>query len=703
MHLLGVFSLAGFNSSRVFGDTSVWLDKAEVHAFFHKSILLYLQDNKQRSTMKTQSLKQKVRQNFTTKLLILFFAGFMITLQSCGQETKAKTNSKEPDYSQVNYAARSNIIKRPKKLKGDEKAIFYHPFFLKLTSDEARNLDVFKMKKEFSRLGITTDEKERFQIAYSFFRIEITFHKKSCEQWESFKDLAPNSHIELPRNLWYNVEMRNNLENSSAMLKSANSLEFADSSERNHSSLTLEQQNYRLNEQKTQRKFREKIENNEHENADKDLETELSSLEIINQIDLDDFLDKNFPNSLQSKKLAQEYYNEQISLGFSVTIKFIRKYILKFVDKKEEISTADQIKNFKEELAQQGKSQSEILKILIEKFENEEAVSVWVENWRNFQKLSEFAESKPPKERRAIENIISKADFTSENAFATSLTEISQSSEISNATKLEISREFNGARVFSVNDLDNGLKQQQTRKTEIENAINSKSREKTALSSDIENLEDELEKLPLNDPKRQELEEKIEQKKEVLKQTKSDIVTLEKAKPKEVSFSLRSGFSAKLNDDGTRSIRINSRDFAIKLPSNFLPFTDTKNLRSINLAFPYLALKNQDIANIIFSPNLENNSVPTKRNRDMSHLILSTLKIDDSQILSENNILQLNKDLSRLTSVQNGKSSQEKLIDLGVFDITSQSLDKEKFRGILTFIRENRGLNDDVFWGKIKR
>ena len=50
-------------------------------------------------------------------------------------------------------------------------------------------------------------------------------------------------------------------------------------------------------------------------------------------------------------------------------------------------------------------------------------------------------------------------------------------SEISNATKLEISRKFNGAKVFSVGDLDNGLKQQETRKTEIESAINSKFRE----------------------------------------------------------------------------------------------------------------------------------------------------------------------------------------------------------------------------------
>ncbi len=140
--------------------------------------------------MKTQSLKQEIRQ---TKLLILFFAGFMITLQSCGQETKAKTTTKEPDYSNVDYSARSNIIKRPKELKGDEKAIFYHPFFLKLTSKQAKELKPLKIKEEFAKLGIETKENDRFVDAYIFYKTYYIGHKKSCEQWESFKDLSPNN------------------------------------------------------------------------------------------------------------------------------------------------------------------------------------------------------------------------------------------------------------------------------------------------------------------------------------------------------------------------------------------------------------------------------------------------------------------------------------------------------------------------------
>ena len=145
---------------------------------------------------------QENRQTFRTNLLILFFAIFLFSLQSCAQknepnpEKKSKETAKKvvtPDYSQVDYSARSNIIKEPKKLKGDEKAIFYHPYFLKLTSKETKHLDPFKVKAEFAKLGIRTSENDRFVDAYSFFKIRYWGHKKSCEQWESFRDLAPKS------------------------------------------------------------------------------------------------------------------------------------------------------------------------------------------------------------------------------------------------------------------------------------------------------------------------------------------------------------------------------------------------------------------------------------------------------------------------------------------------------------------------------
>ena len=114
-------------------------------------------------------------------------------MQSCAQEPAKKTDKTKPDYSNVDYSIGSNIIEYPKKLIGDEKAIFYHPYFLKLTSKEARHLDPFKVKEEFAKLGITTKENDRFIDAYSFFKTDCWSHKKSCEQWESFKDLAPQT------------------------------------------------------------------------------------------------------------------------------------------------------------------------------------------------------------------------------------------------------------------------------------------------------------------------------------------------------------------------------------------------------------------------------------------------------------------------------------------------------------------------------
>ncbi len=315
--------------------------------------------------------------------------------------------------------------------------------------------------------------------------------------------------------------------------------------------------------------------------------------------------------------------------------------------------------------------------------------------------MHQFAETKPPAERKAIQNIISKADFTSENAFENSLIEISKSADISAQTKLEISREFDGANVFSVDDMDSTLKEVKSHKQKIQNAIDLKSSEKDSLKTEIVNLESKIEELPVEDPKRKEITKELEQKKESLRQTETEIESLESTKPKDISFQLREGFSAKLNPDGSRSIKINSLDFAIKLPSNFLPLTGTKNLRSINLAFPYFALKNQNIARFIFSPNLKNNDVPNKGNRKMGHLILDSLGIDDTKILSEENIKQLNVDLSRLTSIP-GKNGQECLIELGGFDIASQSLNKKRFAEVLKYVRENRGLRDDLFFAKYK-
>ena len=141
-------------------------------------------------------MKTSFKQLAKTKLSILILAGFMLcSIQSCAQNAKTEIteSTSKPDYSNVDYSIGSNIIENPEKLTGDEKAIFYHPYFLKLTSEEARNLDPLKVKEEFSKLEITTDQRARFVAAYSFFKTYCAGHKKSCEQWESFKDLAPKS------------------------------------------------------------------------------------------------------------------------------------------------------------------------------------------------------------------------------------------------------------------------------------------------------------------------------------------------------------------------------------------------------------------------------------------------------------------------------------------------------------------------------
>ena len=130
------------------------------------------------------------------------FALFLATT-TCAQNTEVKPTKKAEqttkeviklDYSKVDYSRRSNIIKNPTKLTGDEKAIFYHPYFLNLTSEEVKNLEPLKVKEEFAKLGITLKENERFGMAYVFFDTSIKNHKKSCENWHfHFNDLDQKS------------------------------------------------------------------------------------------------------------------------------------------------------------------------------------------------------------------------------------------------------------------------------------------------------------------------------------------------------------------------------------------------------------------------------------------------------------------------------------------------------------------------------
>ncbi len=90
--------------------------------------------------------------------------------------------------SGIDYSQKSNFID-PDTLSEDFKAIFWH--FVDLKSEQVMDTTPEKLKAEFAKLGLVPEEKERFYQAYKFYSLTMEAHKKSCEQWESFKDLAP--------------------------------------------------------------------------------------------------------------------------------------------------------------------------------------------------------------------------------------------------------------------------------------------------------------------------------------------------------------------------------------------------------------------------------------------------------------------------------------------------------------------------------
>lgn len=229
--------------------------------------------------------------------------------------------------------------------------------------------------------------------------------------------------------------------------------------------------------------------------------------------------------------------------------------------------------------------------------------------------------------------------------------------------------------------MDYQLKKVKNHTKAIEQEIDNKSRKQESLDLEIDELETELDSLPFDSPKRYEIQEQIAQKKEQLENTNDEIKRLEKDKPEDISFMLREGFLVKLNPNGSRSIEVDD-NFSLKLPSHRLPLTTTRNLRTINLAFPFKILKDLHVADIIFSPKMENHAVPSVENRKMGHLILNSLGIDDSRILSEESIKKLRKDLAILNP-KNGKTNYEHLIDTHIFDVDSFKINKSKLRDVL--------------------
>jgi len=481
--------------------------------------------------------------------------------------------------------------------------------------------------------------------------------------------------------------MKNLLENSNLIPESSDTC-LSDDSENKNPKLTFEQLHLKQMQRKEQEKEHRKIETQDGETVDLILESEYEKLVIVTQNDLNDFLDEKYPQNNKAKKIAQSFFEEHKTLGVLLSTQILEQHISGLLSNSEKLSIEDNIKFFKEQLSQQGKSSGEILQILISKYEKEEAVSTWVENWKSFIQLHELAENKPPTERQAIQNIIAKADFSNENAFTNSLSEITNSAEISTETKLEISQKFKGENISSVSAMDSALKQLKSKKAKIEHAINEKKFEKTSLLSEIETMEEELDNLPVDDPKREKLKTNLNRKKQVLEQTETTIADMETKKPQEVSFILRDGVSAKLNSDGSRCVEIGEKKFTIQLPENAL-FMGGKNLLSINLAFTYKILSQLGMETL-FTPKIKNGEVPDKQQRIFGSQILKGLGFKTDQILSQSNIYQLEKDLGKLKQTGSNTTGTEDLEALGIWDISSQSVNSNQLEYCLHFIRENR-------------
>ena len=133
---------------------------------------------------------QENRQTFRINVFTLFFATFLFSLQSCAQknEKKAEQTNKEDYLKNVDYSIQTDII-NPDTLRGDQKKIFWH--FVKLTHEETKNLEPLKIKEEFAKIGIITDQRARFVEAYSFFITHYRGHKKDCENFAYFNFLKP--------------------------------------------------------------------------------------------------------------------------------------------------------------------------------------------------------------------------------------------------------------------------------------------------------------------------------------------------------------------------------------------------------------------------------------------------------------------------------------------------------------------------------
>jgi hypothetical protein len=485
--------------------------------------------------------------------------------------------------------------------------------------------------------------------------------------------------------------MPEKFESSDTMLKSADSnKESADAARQHRPHVTSEQLNFKAKQREKQSEIHEEAENGDRLKAETDLENGLNGLneDFITTDNLETFLGENFSGDKNAFEEAKEYLEKQALFGIDVTREILENHLHKNLEITSNLSIAEKIKNYKDELSAQGKPSKEILQTLIAKFENEDAVSTWVENWKNMLALHSYAQNKPPQERKAIQSIIANADLSSENSFDLAMTEIENSSEISAETKEEISLKF--GKVTSVGGMDSTLNQLKDHKEGIENAISEKGEIKKSLEGEISDLKSKIENTEPFSTERKELEKQLEAKTKNLKVAESEIREVKENTPQNISFPLREGFTAELNDDGSRTIRIDGLNFNLKIPDNKMPFQGRKNMLTVNLAFNYSALHKSGMEGL-FNPQLGSGDVPDKNHRVLSGKILTALGYPTDTILSNDHIEQLKGDLSVLKQKSSNTTGMEDATALGIYDISTQEINMNRLTECLSFIKQNRG------------
>ncbi len=454
--------------------------------------------------------------------------------------------------------------------------------------------------------------------------------------------------------------MRDRPKNNEGMFKKAKSNEFADYRGDNHSNRFLDHHHLSRKQLENQ----EKVEREEKTEADAELDRKLANLNSI------------FDLETSENDLAIITNSHEVD--------------------KEKVSLEDQVINLNAKLKSEGKSTKEILSTLLSEYGKEKSLSTWVENWKNFQQLREFAKTKPPKEQKAISQIITKADFTSKSAFNDTLIQIEESEDISRETKKEIALKFGRSEVRSVKQMDNRLKLLKKENQKVLSKIEEERTYNSGLKSKLKELDKKLKNASLTYEEQEKLKAEKKQIEDQIKTSKSELQKLEEAKKEEISFPLRKGFKAVLKKNGKRQIQTLDGKLTVTLPSNKPLFSSGKNRQSINFAFVQNALMKSGLATHLIKPSFKNKSTPDRSLRVYSDKIIRTLGLQNDQILSSADLDVLIKDLMLLAEYKPAFSPYENLKSLGIIDKENRMLKKNVFFKYLEYLRESRGLTSSL-------